>query len=252
MNDIVLQVDSLCKAYGALQATQNVSLDVKAGEIHALIGPNGAGKTTLIRQIYGSEAPDSGSISLCGVSVTGFRVPQRIKLGIGRSFQISNVLMGFSVLENAVIAEQARIGEAFRFFRPAFSDRQLIEGGMKMLSRVGIEQRSDVLVADLAHGERRLLELALAMSSEPALLLLDEPMAGAGSEESQHMIEIIDQLRGSAGILLIEHDMDAVFRLADRVTVLVEGAIIASGTPAEISSNKNVRAAYLGNEDAEA
>jgi branched-chain amino acid transport system ATP-binding protein len=252
MNDTVLQVDSLCKAYGALQATRNVSLDVKAGEIHALIGPNGAGKTTLIRQIYGSEASDSGNISLCGVSVTGFRVPQRIKLGIGRSFQISNVLMGFSVLENAVIAEQARIGEVFRFFRPAFTDRKLIEGGMKMLSRVGMEQRADVLVADLAHGERRLLELALAMSSEPALLLLDEPMAGAGSEESQHMIEIIDQLRGSAGILLIEHDMDAVFRLADRVTVLVEGAIIASGTPAEISSNKDVRAAYLGNEDAEA
>ena len=250
MNDTVLQVDALCKSYGALQATRDVSLNVKAGEIHALIGPNGAGKTTLIRQIYGSEASDSGNVSLCGVSVTGLRVPQRINLGIGRSFQISNVLMGFSVLENAIIAEQAQIGKAFRFFRPAFSDQKLIDGGMKILSRVGIEQRADVLVADLAHGERRLLELALAMSSEPALLLLDEPMAGAGSEESQHMIEIIGQLRDSAGILLIEHDMDAVFRLADRVTVLVEGAIIASGTPAEISSNKDVRAAYLGNEDA--
>ena len=164
MNDTVLQVDALCKSYGALQATRNVSLNVKAGEIHALIGPNGAGKTTLIRQIYGSEASDSGNVSLCGMSVTGFRAPQRIKLGIGRSFQISNVLMGFSVLENAVIAEQARIGQAFRFFRPAFSDQKLIEGGMKILSRVGIEQRADVLVADLAHGERRLLELALAMS----------------------------------------------------------------------------------------
>ena len=250
MSNIVLQVDTLCKSYGALQATRDVSLDVKAGEIHALIGPNGAGKTTLIRQIYGSEASDSGNILLCGVSMTGLRVPQRIKLGIGRSFQISNVLMGFSVLENAVIAEQARIGEAFRFFRPAFRDPKLIEGGMKMLSRVGMEQRADVLVADLAHGERRLLELALAMSSAPALLLLDEPMAGAGSEESQHMIEIIDRLRGSAGILLIEHDMDAVFRLADRVTVLVEGAVIASGTPAEISANRDVRTAYLGSEDA--
>ena len=138
MNDTVLQVDALCKSYGALQATRNVSLDVKAGEIHALIGPNGAGKTTLIRQIYGSEASDSGNISLCGVSVTGLRVPQRIKLGIGRSFQISNVLMGFSVLENAIIAEQARIGKAFRFFRPAFSDQKLIDGGMKILSRVGM------------------------------------------------------------------------------------------------------------------
>ena len=252
MSNTVLQVDTLCKSYGALQATRDVSLEVKAGEIHALIGPNGAGKTTLIRQIYGSEEPDSGNISLCGVNVTGLRVPQRIKLGIGRSFQISNVLMGFSVIENAVIAEQARIGKAFRFFRPAFRDPGLIEGGMKMLSRVGMEQRANILVADLAHGERRLLELALAMSSEPSLLLLDEPMAGAGSEESQHMIEIIDRLRGGAGILLIEHDMDAVFRLADRVTVLVEGAIIASGTPAEISNNKDVRVAYLGNEDAEA
>ena len=248
----LLHVDNVSVSFDGFKAINALSFDIGEGELRAIIGPNGAGKTTLIRQIYGSEAPDSGSISLCGVSVTGFRVPQRIKLGIGRSFQISNVLMGFSVLENAVIAEQARIGEAFRFFRPAFSDRQLIEGGMKMLSRVGIEQRSDVLVADLAHGERRLLELAIAMSSEPALLLLDEPMAGAGSEESQHMIEIIDQLRCSAGILLIEHDMDAVFRLADRVTVLVEGVIIASGTPAEISSNKDVRAAYLWNEDAEA
>ena len=252
MSNTVLTVDMLCKSYGALQATRDVSLDVRAGEIHALIGPNGAGKTTLIRQIYGSEEPDSGNLVLCGVSVKGLPVPQRIKLGIGRSFQISNVLMGFSVLQNAIIAEQARIGEAFRFFRPAFSDPCLIQGGMKMLSRVGMEQRADVLASDLAHGERRLLELALAISSEPALLLLDEPMAGAGSEESQHMIDIIDRLRGSAGILLIEHDMDAVFRLADRVTVLVEGKIIASGKPSEISNNKDVRAAYLGNEDAEA
>ena len=250
MNAPVLQVESLHKSYGALQATNNVSLDVRPGEIHALIGPNGAGKTTLVHQIYGSESSDSGTIRLHGTVVNGLAVPQRVRLGIGRSFQISNVLMGFSVLENAIIAEQARRREAFRFFRPAFTDPDLIDNGMEMLARVGIDSRAAVRVADLAHGERRLLELALVLCGDPALLLLEEPMAGAGSEESQHMIDIIDRVRGHAGILLIEHDMDAVFRLADRVTVLVEGAVIASGTPAEISANRDVRTAYLGSEDA--
>ena len=245
----VLQVESLHKSYGALQATNNVSLDVRPGEIHALIGPNGAGKTTLVHQIYGSELSDSGTIRLHGRPVNGLAVPQRVRLGIGRSFQISNVLMGFSVLENAIIAEQARRRQAFRFFRPAFTDRALIDSGMQMLARVGIDRRAAVRVADLAHGERRLLELALALVSDPTLLLLDEPMAGAGPEETQHMIGIIDRLRGDVGILLIEHDMDAVFRLADRVTVLVEGAVIASGTPDEIAGDAAVRAAYLGSDD---
>jgi branched-chain amino acid transport system ATP-binding protein len=203
-----------------------------------------------VHQIYGSESSDSGTIRLHGRPVNGLAVPQRVRLGIGRSFQISNVLMGFSVLENAIIAEQARRRQAFRFFRPAFTDRALIDSGMQMLARVGIDRRAAVRVADLAHGERRLLELALVLCGDPALLLLDEPMAGAGSEESQHMIDIIGHVRGQAGILLIEHDMDAVFRLADRVTVLVEGAVIASGTPAEISANRDVRTAYLGSEDA--
>ena len=245
----VLSLDGLNKSYGALRATRDVSLAVAAGEIHALIGPNGAGKTTLVRQIYGSEAPDTGSIRLRGESVTHLSVPQRVQKGIGRSFQISNVLMEFTVLENAMIAEAARRGEAFRFLRPAFTDPELAEGARAILARVGIEGRGDTRVADLAHGERRLLELALALAGDPALLLLDEPMAGAGPEETQHMIEIIGRLRGEVGILLIEHDMDAVFRLADRVTVLVEGAVIASGAPDQIAGDAAVRDAYLGGDD---
>ena len=249
MSAPVLSLDGLNKSYGALRATRDVSLRVDAGEIHALIGPNGAGKTTLVRQIYGSEAPDTGSIRLRGESVTHLSVPQRVQQGIGRSFQISNVLMEFTVLENAIIAEAARRGAAFRFLRPAFTDPELAEGARAILARVGIEARGDTRVADLAHGERRLLELALALAGDPALLLLDEPMAGAGPEETQHMIEIIGRLRGDVGILLIEHDMDAVFRLADRVTVLVEGAVIASGAPDAIAADAAVRAAYLGGDD---
>ena len=249
MSETVLQIEGLEKSCGALRATCDVSLDVAHGEIHALIGPNGAGKTPLIRQIYGSETSDAGVVKLRGEVMNGLNVPQRVARGIGRSFQISNVLMDFTVLQNAILAEQARRGESFRFFRPAFDDQALIEGAGVMLDRVGLGDRAATSVADLAHGERRLLELALALAAEPALLLLDEPMAGAGSEETQHMIEIIDGLRSRAGILLIEHDMDAVFRLADRVTVLVEGEIIASGAPDVISADKAVREAYLGSDD---
>ena len=249
MSAPVLSLDGLDKSYGALRATRDVSLDVAAGEIHALIGPNGAGKTTLVRQIYGSETPDAGIIRLRGETVNDLSVPQRVRQGIGRSFQISNVLMEFTVLENAMIAEAARRGAAFRFLRPAFTDPELGDGAMAILARVGIEGRSGTRVADLAHGERRLLELALALAGDPALLLLDEPMAGAGPEETQHMIEIIGRLRGQVGILLIEHDMDAVFRLAERVTVLVEGAVIASGAPDAIAGEAAVRAAYLGGDD---
>jgi branched-chain amino acid transport system ATP-binding protein len=249
MSETVLQIEGLEKSFGALRATRDVSLDVAHGEIHALIGPNGAGKTTLIRQIYGSETSDAGIVKLRGEVMNGLNVPQRVARGIGRSFQISNVLMDFTVLQNAILAEQARLGESFRFFRPAFDDPALIEGAEVMLDRVGLGDRAATPVADLAHGERRLLELALALAAEPALLLLDEPMAGAGSEETQHMIEIIDGLRSRAAILLIEHDMDAVFQLADRVTVLVEGGVIASGPPDAISADSAVREAYLGSED---
>ena len=249
MSHPILELTGVDKYYGALHATRSVNLTVKEGEIHALIGPNGAGKTTLIRQIYGSETSDSGEILLCGQRINGLPTAERVKKGIGRSFQISNVLLGFTLLENAMIAEQARQGHAFRFFAPAFSDPELIDGARHILASVGLDQQTDRLAADIAHGERRLLELGLAIATTPSLLLLDEPMAGAGAEESQHMTKIIRHLRDEHAILLIEHDMDVVFALADRITVLVEGAVIASGTPEQISNNQSVREAYLGYEE---
>ena len=248
MSKAVLGLQNLHKSFGALQATRDLSFCVNAGEIHALIGPNGAGKTTLIQQIYGALKPDTGTVLLNGRDITGLSVADRVQAGIGRSFQISNVLMDFTVLENAIIAEQARLRQSFRFLHPAFDDPDLQTGAHKILSRVGLDDRAAARASDLAHGERRMLELALALATRPGLLLLDEPMAGAGPQESQRMSQIINDLRGTVAILLIEHDMDAVFRLADRITVLVEGAVIATGTADQISHDAAVRAAYLGSE----
>ena len=248
MSKAVLELQNLHKSFGALQATRDLSFCVNAGEILALIGPNGAGKTTLIQQIYGALKPDTGTVLLNGHDITGLSVADRVQAGIGRSFQISNVLMDFTVLENAIIAEQARLQQSFRFLHPAFDDPDLQTGAHKILSRVGLDDRAAARASDLAHGERRMLELALALATRPDLLLLDEPMAGAGSQESQRMSQIINDLRGTVAILLIEHDMDAVFRLADRITVLVEGAVIATGTADQISHDAAVRAAYLGSE----
>jgi branched-chain amino acid transport system ATP-binding protein len=248
MSKAVLELQNLHKSFGALQATRDLSICVNAGEIHALIGPNGAGKTTLIQQIYGALKPDTGTVLLNGCDITGLSVADRVQAGIGRSFQISNVLMDFTVLENAIIAEQARLQQSFRFLHPAFDDPDLQTGAHKILSRVGLDDRAAARASDLAHGERRMLELALALATRPDLLLLDEPMAGAGSQESQRMSQIINDLRGTVAILLIEHDMDAVFRLANRITVLVEGAVIATGSADQISHDAAVRAAYLGSE----
>ena len=246
MSRAVLDVQGLNKSFGALHATRDLSFRVNAGEIHALIGPNGAGKTTVVQQIYGAVKPDSGRVLLNGRDITSLPIPSRVRAGIGRSFQISNVLMDFTVLENAIVAEQARLGQSFRFLEPAFDDKDLQAGAYDILRRVGLEDRAGYPASDLAHGERRMLELALALATAPQLLLLDEPMAGAGTEESQRMSEIIERLRGDVAILLIEHDMDAVFRLADRITVLVEGAVIASGIADEISNSAAVQTAYLG------
>ena len=248
MSKAVLELQNLHKSFGALQATRDLSFCVNTGEIHALIGPNGAGKTTLIQQIYGALKPDTGTVLLNGRDITGLSVADRVQAGIGRSFQISNVLMDFTVLENAIIAEQARLRQSFRFLHPAFDDPDLQIGALKILNRVGLDDRAVARASDLAHGERRMLELALALATRPDLLLLDEPMAGAGPQESQRMSQIINDLRGTVAILLIEHDMDAVFRLADRITVLVEGAVIATGTADQISHDAAVRAAYLGSE----
>jgi branched-chain amino acid transport system ATP-binding protein len=246
MSRAVLDVQGLNKSFGALHATRDLSFRVNTGEIHALIGPNGAGKTTVVQQIYGAVKPDSGRVLLNGRDITSLPIPSRVRAGIGRSFQISNVLMDFTVLGNAIVAEQARLGQSFRFLKPAFDDKDLQAGAYDILRRVGLEDRAGYPASDLAHGERRMLELALALATAPQLLLLDEPMAGAGTEESQRMSEIIERLRGDVAILLIEHDMDAVFRLADRITVLVEGAVIASGTADAISNSAAVQTAYLG------
>ena len=248
MSHAVLELQGLHKSFGALQATRDLSFRVNAGEIHALIGPNGAGKTTVVQQIYGALQPDAGHVLLNGRDITSLPVPDRVRAGIGRSFQISNVLMDFTVLENAIIAEQARLRQSFQFLRPAFDDQNLVAGAHNILKRVSLGDRAGEAATNLAHGERRVLELALALATAPKLLLLDEPMAGAGPEESRRMTQIIERLRGQVAILLIEHDMDAVFRLADRITVLVEGAIIASGTADEISNSAAVKTAYLGSD----
>ena len=249
MTKPVLELRGIQKHFGALKATDNVTLKVEKGEIHALIGPNGAGKTTLISQIFGDLVPDLGEILLDGNIINNASVSDRALLGIGRSFQISNVLMDFSVLENAIVAKISQTRETFRFFRPAFSDPRLIDGGLSILKKVGMEHMSNRKVSDLAHGERRLLELALALAMEPLLVLLDEPMAGAGPVDTISMTKVIAALKGDTTILLIEHDMDVVFELADRISVLVEGALIASGKPDEISNDKLVREAYLGSDE---
>jgi len=249
MTSSILELRSVKKKFGALTATDNVSLNIQKGEIHALIGPNGAGKTTLISQIFGNLTPDSGEILLDGKNITNTSVSNRALLGIGRSFQISNVLMDFSVLENAIVAKISHSQKTFRFFKPAFNDPDLIDGGLAILKRVGIEHMADRNVSDLAHGERRLLELALALAMQPVLVLLDEPMAGAGPEDTVFMTKVIAGLKSETTILLIEHDMDVVFQLAERISVLVEGAVIASGTPNEISNNTLVREAYLGSDE---
>jgi branched-chain amino acid transport system ATP-binding protein len=244
----VLEISGIEKSFGALKVSDGVNLTVEMGEIHALIGPNGAGKTTLVGQIYGALKPDQGRVMLMSEDITALPVTERVKRGIARSFQITSVLMGFSVIENAMITAFARRGEAFRFFAPAFDNEEIRAEATEVLQEIGLGQRLESIVASLSHGERRLLELALAIMMKPSLLLLDEPMAGAGAEESERMTSIIAELSQNRGVLLIEHDMDAVFRLADRITVLVEGRVIASDTPNAISKNKTVRKAYLGAE----
>lgn len=242
----ILRLDDLCKSYGALTVTEHVSLDIREGEIHAIIGPNGAGKTTLIGQISGSLASDSGRVIFRGRDVTGDRMHARARAGLARSFQITNILPEFTALENVALAIQARQGHSFRFFRRAASDPVLNAKALTVLARVGLEARADVLAGGLSHGEKRSLELAIALATEPRLLLLDEPMAGTGREETDALVSLLQELRGSVTMILVEHDMSAVFALADRISVLVYGRIIATGTPDEIRASEEVRAAYLG------
>jgi branched-chain amino acid transport system ATP-binding protein len=248
MNAPLLKLEHLHKSFGALAVTDDVSLDINANELHAIIGPNGAGKTTLIHQISGLAMPDSGRIFLNGQDVTSMPMPERTRLGLVRSFQITSILPRFSVLENVALAVQARHGSSFRFFANASAERPLNELAMKHLTRFGLAARAEITAGLMSHGEKRQLELAIALASEPKLLLLDEPLAGASHDESQRLIATLQELRRELPIVLVEHDMDAVFALADRVSVLVYGRIIASGTPQSVRDNGEVRTAYLGEE----
>jgi branched-chain amino acid transport system ATP-binding protein len=245
----MLEVRALVKSFGALRACDGIDFDVREGETHAVIGPNGAGKTTFISQLAGNLLPDAGSVRFAGEDITRLPAPKRARKGLARSFQITSIYPEFSALDNVALAVQAHSGHSFRFWRAARGDPELVQPAMKVLEEVGLAARAQVLAANLAHGEQRQLEVALALATEPRLLLLDEPMAGMGTEESQRMIELLSRLKQSKTIVLIEHDMDAVFRLADRISVLVYGRVIATGAPEAIKMHEEVRKAYLG-EDA--
>jgi branched-chain amino acid transport system ATP-binding protein len=248
MAEPLLQAEALVKRFGGLVATDNVAIDVKPGEIHALIGPNGAGKTTLVSQLTGNLRPDSGTIRFAGRDVTRLPTHARVRLGLARSFQITSVLREFTVLDNAALAVQAHDGHSFRFLADVRRDHRLRDLARRNLETVGLGPRAGALASALSHGEQRQLEIAMALAGAPKLLLLDEPMAGMGIEESQRLVELLRGLKQHCGMLLIEHDMDAVFALADRITVLVYGRAIASGAPDEIRGNAEVRQAYLGEE----
>ena len=244
----MLEVRNLVKNFGALKASDGIDFDVAEGETHAVIGPNGAGKTTFISQLAGNLRPDAGTVRFAGADITALSAPRRARMGLARSFQITSVYPEFSALDNVALAVQAHSGHSFRFWRKAQGDVRLVEPAERVLAEVGLLQRKNILAANLAHGEQRQLEVAMALATNPRLLLLDEPMAGMGTEESQRMIELLSRLKQKKTIILVEHDMDAVFRLADRISVLVYGRVIATGTPEKIKMNEEVRKAYLGEE----
>ena len=244
----LLEIRDLAKRFGGVVATDGVSLDVERGEIHALIGPNGAGKTTLVHQLSGALRPDRGRVTFDGADVTGMSFNERARIGLARSYQVTSIFRRFTVLDNVVLPVQARSGSSLSFWRPRAAERRLFDEARAVIASVGLAGREDVLAGNLAHGEQRSLEVGLALATNARLLLLDEPMAGMGPEESERMIALIGRLKGTLSVLLVEHDMDAVFRLADRISVLVSGRVIASGPPAEIRANEEVRRAYLGEE----
>ncbi len=244
----LLEVHGLAKSFGALRATDGIDFDVREGETHAVIGPNGAGKTTFISQLSGDLRPDAGRILFAGEDITALAAPARAHKGFARSFQITSIYREFTALDNVALAVQAHAGHSFRFWKPVREEASLREPARRMLDEVGLGARADVVAANLAHGEQRQLEVAMALATRPRLLLLDEPVAGMGSEESQRMVQFLGTLKGRQSIILVEHDMDAVFSLADRISVLVYGRIVATGAPQEIRANPEVRRAYLGEE----
>ncbi len=249
MTEPVLRIEGLMKRFGAVVAADNLSLEILQGELHAVIGPNGAGKTTLIAQLSGEISPDAGRIFFNDRDITGLPAYARSAMGLARSFQITSILLDFTALDNVALAVQAQAGHSFRFWRPNRLDRSLLDPAMETLERVGLASRADVVAANLSHGEQRQLEIAIAIATSPRLLLLDEPVAGMGVEEASQMIELLRDFKGSHTILLIEHDMDAVFALADRITVLVYGRVIATDTPEAVRANPTVRQAYLGEDE---
>ena len=248
MAEPVLRIENLAKNFGGLRVTDDVTLEVMPGELHAVIGPNGAGKTTLINQISGLLAPDAGRIVFAGEDVTGMAVDRRAQRGLARSFQITSVLPRFSVLENVALAVQARSGTSFRFFGRAADEEALNAPALAALAQVGLADRANALAGELSHGEKRALELAIALAMEPKLLLLDEPMAGTGHDEAQRLIAALRSMKGRFPMVLVEHDMTAVFALADRISVLIYGRILASGAPDEVRADPQVVKAYLGEE----
>ncbi len=250
MTEPLLKITGLTKAYGALLACDGVDLDIRRGEVHAVIGPNGAGKTTLIGQVAGELRPDSGQVGFAGRDITRLPVPARSILGLARSFQITSVFPRFSALDNVALAVQAHAGSGFGFWADARRETALREPALACLERVGLAGRARVPARTLAHGEQRQLELAMALATGPRLVLLDEPTAGMGREDSARMVDLLAGLKGEIAMLLVEHDMDAVFALADRISVMVGGRVIATGAPDEVRANAQVRRAYLGEDEA--
>lgn len=242
----MLDIQGLQKSFGGVVATDNVTLGIEAGELHAIIGPNGAGKTTLIAQLSGDLAPDAGQVVFDGKDITTVPTHRRSHFGLARSFQITSVFMGLSVIDNVALAVQSHDGHSFKFWQPATTQVRLRKPALEVLEKVGLINRAGSIASALSHGERRQLEIAMALATNPSFMLLDEPMAGMGVEESADMVDILRSLKGDKTILLVEHDMDAVFALADRISVLVYGRIIATGKPDAIRQNADVRSAYLG------
>jgi branched-chain amino acid transport system ATP-binding protein len=249
MIEPILQVRGLSKNFGGLAAVDDVSLDVKVGELHAVIGPNGAGKTTLINMLSGDLSPSAGSVLFRGMEMAYLAPERRSRLGVGRSYQKVNIFPAFSVLENCRLATQSREPHPLNWLRDAMSYDRVLQNARRALSAVGLANRATVIAATLSHGEQRQLEIAMSLATDPQLLLLDEPLGGMGTEESLNMVELIGELTANHAILLVEHDMDAVFRLAQVLTVMVNGKILASGAPEAIRANREVQSAYLGGAD---
>jgi branched-chain amino acid transport system ATP-binding protein len=244
----MLELRGVSKRFGGVVATDDVTLDVVRGEVHALIGPNGAGKTTLIAQISGVLPTDMGRIVFNGTDVTHLKTHARVRAGLARSYQITSIFRRFSVLDNLALAVQARSGSSFSLWRPLRTERALFDEAAAIAAEIGLGEKVNQPAATLAHGEQRALEVGLALATRPQLVLLDEPMAGMGPQESARMIALIEKVRAQVTVLLVEHDMDAVFRLANRISVLVSGRLIATGAPQAIRADPAVRKAYLGEE----